>query len=109
MRRIFEKQPFGELERLVTQKLLDVAQGVAREELQSEEWLRLMAQLSGRSYEQVRVAILEFLDTDVFNVSVENCVSFLDPIIDSWDIDLKTFGMASRPKPPAHGSEPEAI
>jgi transcriptional regulator with XRE-family HTH domain len=30
IRRIFEKEPFGELERLVTQKLLDVAQGVKR-------------------------------------------------------------------------------
>lgn len=97
VRRIFERQPFGELERLVTQKLLDVAQGVAREELENEEWLRLMAQLSNRSFEQVRVAILEFLDTDVFNVSAENCASFLDPIIDSWDIDLKTFGMAVVP------------
>jgi transcriptional regulator with XRE-family HTH domain len=93
VRGIFEKQPFGELERLVTQKLLDVAQGVAREELQSGEWLRWMAQLSGRSYEQMRVAILEFLDTDVFNISIENCVSFLDPMIDSWDIDVKTFSM----------------
>jgi transcriptional regulator with XRE-family HTH domain len=93
VRRIFEKEPFGELERMVTQKLLDVAQGVAKEELRSEKWLRLMAQLSGLSYEQMRVATLEFLDTDVFNVSIENCVSFLDPMIDSWDIDLKTFGM----------------
>src|SRR5260370_13604234 len=93
VRRIFEKEPFGELERLVTQKLLDVAQGVAKEELRSEEWLRLMAQLSGHSYEQMRVSILEFLDTDVFNVSIENCVAFLDPMIDSWDIDLKTFGI----------------
>ncbi len=97
VRRIFEKEPFGELERLVTQKLLDVAQGVAKEELQSEEWLRLMAKLSNRSYEQVRVSILEFLDIDVFHVSVENCISFLDPIIDSWDIDLKTFGMGVVP------------
>ena len=93
IRRIFEKEPFGEFERLITQKLLDVAQGLAREELRSEEWLRLMAQFSSRSYEQMRVAILEFLDTDVFNVSLENCVSFLDPMIDSWDIDLRTFGM----------------
>jgi transcriptional regulator with XRE-family HTH domain len=93
VRRIFTKEPFGELERLVTQKLLDVAQGVAKEELQSEDWLRRMAQSSARTYEQIRVAILEFLDTDVFNISVENCVSFLDPIIDSWDIDLKSFGM----------------
>jgi len=93
IRRIFEKEPFGELERLITQKLLDVAQSVAREELRSEEWLRLLAQASGRSYEQMRVATLEFLETEVFNISVENCVAFLDPIIDSWDMDLKTFGM----------------
>ena len=93
LRRIFEKEPFGELERLVTQKLLDVAQGTAREELRSEERLRLMAEMSNRSYEQMRVAVLEFLDTDVFNISVENCVSFLDPMIEGWDIDLKTFGM----------------
>jgi hypothetical protein len=91
--RIFEKEPFGELERLVTQTLLDVAQRTAKEELQSEEWLRVMAQLSGRSYEQMRVAILEFLDTEVFNISIEGCIAFLDPIIDSWNIDLKTFGM----------------
>ena len=93
IRRIFEKEPFGELERLVTQKLLEAAQGVAREELRSEEWLRSMARISGRSYEQMRVAVLEFLDADVFNISVENCVSFLDPMIESWDIDLKTFGV----------------
>jgi transcriptional regulator with XRE-family HTH domain len=93
IRRIFDKEPFGELERLVTQKLLDVAKRIAKQELESEEWLRLVAQLSDRSYEQVRVAILEFLDTDVFNVSIENCVSFLDPLIESWTIDLKTFGM----------------
>jgi hypothetical protein len=37
--------------------------------------------------------MLEFLDTDVFNVSAENCVSFLDSLIESWDIDLATFGM----------------
>ncbi|HSU32602.1 MAG TPA: helix-turn-helix transcriptional regulator [Bryobacteraceae bacterium] len=93
IRRIFEKEPFGELERLITQKLLDVAKKIAKEELESEDWLRLIAQLSDRSYEQTRVAILEFLDTDVFHVSVENCVSFLDPLIESWDIDLQTFGM----------------
>ncbi len=93
IRAIFEKQPFGELERLVTQKLLDVVKRVAKEELESENWLHLVARLSDRSYEQMRVIILEFLDTDVFNVSVENCVSFLEPLIESWDIDLVSFGM----------------
>jgi transcriptional regulator with XRE-family HTH domain len=93
VRAIFEKQPFGELERLVTQKLLDVVKGVAKEELESENWLHLVGRLSGRTYEQTRVNILEFLDTDVFNVSNENCVAFLEPLIESWDIDLATFRM----------------
>jgi hypothetical protein len=90
---IFNKQPFGELERLVTQKLLDVTQGVARDELRNESWLRSMAELSHRSYEQMRVATLEFLDTDVFTISVEGCASFLDPMIEFWDIDLRTFAL----------------
>ena len=93
LREIFEKEPFGALERLVTQKLLDVAKRVAKGELESENWLSLMARLSDRSYEQMRVMILEFLDTDVFNVSVENYVSFLDPLIEFWDLDLETFGV----------------
>jgi hypothetical protein len=93
IRAIIEKQPFGELERLVTQKLLGVVKRVAKEELDSEHWLRTVAQLSGRSYEQMRVMVLEFLDTDIFNLSVEHCVAFLDPLIESWDIDLATFDM----------------
>ncbi len=93
IRATFEKEPFGELERLVTQKLLDVAKRVARQELDREGWLRDVARLSDRSYEQVRVTILEFLDTDIFHVSIENCVSFLEPLIESWGIDIETFGM----------------
>jgi hypothetical protein len=96
IRTIFEKEHFGALERFITQKLLDVAKRVAHEELESEDWLRVMAELSHRSYEQTHVAILEFLDTevtDVFHISVENCVAFLNPVIESWDIDLKTFGV----------------
>jgi transcriptional regulator with XRE-family HTH domain len=93
VRSIFEKQPFGELERLVTQKLLDVIKEVAREELQSEEWLRSVARLSGRNYKQTRVTILEFLDTDVFHLSAESCAAFLDPLLESWDVDLSTFGI----------------
>jgi transcriptional regulator with XRE-family HTH domain len=93
VRAIFEKQPFGELERLVTQKLLDVTKEVARGELQSEKWVRSVARLSGRSYKQTRVMILEFLDTDVFHLSSENCISFLNPLLESWDVDLSTFGI----------------
>ncbi len=93
VRAIFEKQPFGELERLVTQRLLDVLQGVAKEQLENDYWLRMVADLGGRSFEEMRVIVLEFLDTDIFHLSREHCVSFLDPLIESWDIDLATFAL----------------
>ena len=93
IRAIFDKQPFGELERFVTQKLLDVVQGLAKQELENEPWLRRVARLSHQSYEQMRVSVLEFLDTNIFNLSSDNCVSFFNPLIESWDIDLATFGM----------------
>ena len=93
VRAIFEKQPFGELERLVTQKLLDVVKAIVREELENENWLRSMARLGNRKYEEIRVTVLEFLDADVFNLSAENCVAFLHPLIEYWDINLATFGM----------------
>jgi transcriptional regulator with XRE-family HTH domain len=93
IRAIFEKQAFGELERLVTQKLLDVVKGIARDELKNENWVRSVAKLRRKSYEEMRASILEFLDTDVFNVSVDHCAAFLDPVIESWDIDLKSFAL----------------
>jgi hypothetical protein len=91
VRAIFEKESFGELERLITQKLLEVVQALAREELGRDTWLRIVARESDRSYKQMRVAVLEFLDSDVFNITPENC-AFLDPLIASWDIDLASFG-----------------
>jgi transcriptional regulator with XRE-family HTH domain len=93
IRAMFEREPFGPLERFVTQKLLDVAKRVTKQELNDENWLRLVARLSDQSYEQMRVMVLDFLETDVFNVSPENCVTFLDPLIESWDIDIATFAM----------------
>ena len=93
IRAMFEKEPFGALERLVTQKLLDVAKRVTKQELDDENWLRLVAGLTDTSYEEMRVTALDFLETDVFNVSPENCLTFLDPLIESWDIDFSTFAM----------------
>jgi hypothetical protein len=93
IRAMFETEPFGALERLITQQLLDVAKRVTKQELNDENWLRLVARLTDTSYEQMRVTALDFLETDVFNVSAENCVTFLDPLIESWDIDFATFAM----------------
>lgn len=93
VRAIFEKQPFGELERLVTHNLLEVVKRVAREELEDETRLRRVARLSHMEYDEMRVRALEFLDTDSFHVSVESSALFLNPLVESWDIDLATFAI----------------
>jgi len=41
----------------------------------------------------MRVAVFEFLDADVFNITPESCIAFLDPMIISWDIDLASFSL----------------
>ena len=91
VRAVFERHPFGTLERLITQTLLDVVQRIARQELDSENWIRLAARVGSRTHEDMRVMVLEFLDTDIFHVSRENCVAFMDPLVESWDIDLDTL------------------
>ncbi len=105
VRSIFEKQPFGELERLVTQKLLDVAKWVAREEIDNAYWLRMVARESGRTQEEMRGVVVAFLETDIFRLSVDECLWFLEPLIDSWDIDLATFDLTivlNHPVSPGH-------
>jgi len=91
VREIFEGQPFGTLEQLVTRTLLDLVQRIARQELDRESWSRLAAPAGGRSHEEMRVTVLDFLDRDVFQVSGENCAVFIDPLVESWDVDLDSF------------------
>jgi transcriptional regulator with XRE-family HTH domain len=90
---IFEKEPFGEMERIITQKLLDVAKDMTKQAWHNESWLRLVARANHKSYEEMRVIVLEFLDSDIFNLSDQNALYFLGPLIQSWDIDLVTFEM----------------
>ena len=90
---IFDKEPFGELEYLVTRKVLDVVKALARQELEHERWLRDVARESGRGYRRMRAAILELLEMEVSNITPESCIAFLDPMIASWDIDLTSFAL----------------
>ena len=92
VREMFEREPFGALERLITQKLLEVSQRVTRES-PDETWLRRVAQDADRTDEQMRILVHEFLETDVFTLSPDLCMTFFDPLIESWDIDLATFAI----------------
>lgn len=91
VRVIFQRHPFGTLERLITRTLLDVVQRITRQELDSENWIRLAAQLGSRPHEEMRGMVLEFLDADIFHVSRESSVAFIEPLIESWDVDLDSF------------------
>lgn len=93
VRRIFEKEPFGELERLVSQQILAVAQAAARDNLRRAEWVRSMTSASGRDEQGVHSAVSELVDADVFHLTGDACVLFLDLIIEAWEIDLKTFAL----------------
>jgi transcriptional regulator with XRE-family HTH domain len=90
---IFEREPFGELERFVARQLLDVSKRAIREEWEDPKWPQRLARAAKRSAEETLASILEFLDTDVFHVSLENCLSLLDPLIQHWDIELGSFRM----------------
>ena len=93
LRHIFEKEAFGEIERIVTQKLLDAAKDITKQGWNDENWLRLLARANHKSYEEMRVIVLEFFDSDIFTLSIQNSIYFLKPLIKSWDIDLRTFNM----------------
>jgi hypothetical protein len=96
IQRIFEKEPFGELERLVSQQILAIAQGVAKERLHREDWLRSMALASGLDDEDSQNAASDFVGADVFHLTGDLCALFLDPMIEAWDIDLQSFALDIR-------------
>ncbi len=96
VRSTFEQHPFGDLERLVTRTLLEVVKQIAAAQLENAPWLREVARFRGGSYEEMRVQLLDFLDTDLLEVSVEHSVAFLEPLLREWTMDLMTFELEIR-------------
>lgn len=88
---VFERQPYGELERLAIRAMLEVTRPVARRRLQDDRWLQALARRTGRSHEETRVAVLELLDAEPSAVTVASYATVLDPLVESWDVDLSTF------------------
>ena len=93
---VFARAPYGELERLVTRKLVEVAQEVAAREIANEAWLRTVTQNTGRRYRQMRVLLMEFLETTPSQVSLENYAWFVEPLIAEWTVDLETLELSIR-------------
>jgi transcriptional regulator with XRE-family HTH domain len=90
MRAIFEKQPFGELEQMITRTLIAVVRDEARAHARDETWLRTIARRGRDTYREMRVRMIELLDSDP-RASLGDFSLFLDPLIDWWDFDLDHF------------------
>jgi hypothetical protein len=95
IRGIFEKDPFGELERLITRTLIEVIRDEARAHARDEEWLKLLASNAGDSYRKMRVQLIDLLDSDP-SASIGDYTPFIDPLIRSWDFDLDGFTLVVR-------------
>lgn len=81
------------LERLIAQRLLEVAQGFVRRQLDDEVGIRLAASREGSTYLEMRMRLLEFLDTAADALTPAVHEDFVRPRIAAWDIDLETHAM----------------
>lgn len=81
------------LDRLIAARLLDVAQGLMRRVLDDEVGLRLAASRNGRTYLEMRMRVLDFLDATAETLTADDHDDFLRPHIAAWDIDLETHTM----------------
>src|SRR6184192_530045 len=81
------------LARHIVGRLLEVAQGFVARSLEDEVGMRVAATREGRSYLDMRMRLLEFLDSSPEAITVADCEDFVRNRIVFWDIDLETRAM----------------
>jgi len=95
MRTLFEKDSFGEMERLITRTLVDVVRDEARAHARDEAWLRTIAEASEQSYAKMRVRLIDLLDNDP-TASIGDFTLFIEPLIRLWTFDTEAFVLQVR-------------
>src|SRR2546427_686619 len=81
------------LELLIAGRLLEVAQGFVRRQLDDEVGIRVAATREGCNYLDVRMRLLEFLDASPDVLTLEIYEDFVRPRVAAWDLDLDTQAM----------------
>ena len=92
-RRLAGKKDSVALEILIAQRLLEVAQGFVRRQLDDEVGIRVAASREGCTYLEMRMRLIDFLDTTADSLTVTDHEVFVRPRIATWDIDLETHAM----------------
>lgn len=119
MRALFETQAFGELEKMITRTLVTIVRDEARAHARDETWLRTIARRGRDTYREMRVRMIDLLDSDP-RVSLGDYSLFLDPLIDWWNYNLddftlevelssgstRTFGFREQTAKASNGEEP---
>jgi hypothetical protein len=74
----------------VSQRLLDVVQGLVRRMLSDEIGVRIAAIGRGDSYVALRVTLLEFLDVTPETLTLAHLNEHITPRVHRWDVDLSS-------------------
>lgn len=94
---VFATAPFGELERLVAQVIVEVVQKLVRPRLDDDDWLRRLANRSGEPAQGVRALARQLLDIGPLHLSERTCRVVLAPLIAVWDVDLVSLAVQVTP------------
>lgn len=81
------------LERVIVGRLLEVAQGFVRRQLDDDVGIRIAASRDGCTYLEMRMKLMEFLDVTPEGLTPRDCEEFVRPRIAAWEIDLDTHAM----------------
>src|SRR5881398_1670697 len=81
------------LERVIVGRLLEVAQGFVRRQLDDDVGIRIAASREGCSYLEWRMKLMEFLDATPEGLTPQDADEFVRPRIAAWEIDLDTQTM----------------
>ena len=91
--RRFARKDAAALEILIAQRLLEVAQGFVRRQLDDEVGIRVASNREGCTYLEMRMRLIDFLDRTADSLTVTDHEVFVRPRIAAWDIDLETNAM----------------
>ena len=82
-----------ELEHIIVDRLLAIAKGFARRQLEDEFGIRVAARRAGLSPSERRMRLLDFLDTTAGTLTEADIADFVQPRLEGWDIDFETHAM----------------